>query len=37
MNILFQEEINRINISARIPVHEPKNIFGLSKQMRLFD
>ncbi|MEE9599459.1 MAG: radical SAM protein [Anaerolineales bacterium] len=37
MNILFQEEINRINISARIPVHEPKNIIGLSKQMRLFD
>jgi DNA repair photolyase len=37
MNILFQEEINRINISTRIPVHEPKNIIGLSKQMRLFD
>jgi DNA repair photolyase len=37
MNILFQEEINRINISARIPVHEPKNIIGVSKQMRLFD
>ncbi len=37
MNILFQEEINRINISTRIPIHEPKNIIGLSKQMRLFD
>jgi DNA repair photolyase len=37
MNVLFQEEIKRTNISARIPVYEPKNIIGVTKQIRLFD
>jgi len=37
MNTLFQEEIKRTNISARIPVYEPKNIIGVTKQIRLFD
>jgi DNA repair photolyase len=37
MNVLFREEIKRTNISARIPVYEPKNIIGVTKQIRLFD
>lgn len=37
MNILFQEEINRTDLMTKIPVFEPKNIIGESKQIPLFE
>jgi len=37
MNILFQEEINRTDLMIKIPVFEPKNIIGESKQIPLFE
>jgi len=37
MNNLFQEEINRTNLITKMPIFEPKNNTGKSKQIRLFD
>ncbi len=37
MNNLFQEEINRTNLITKMPIFEPKNKTGKSKQIRLFD